>query len=182
MRPPAGAADAALTAVYRRALRRYRAPRGGAPLATVGRGVAVQPSALGPAAGLGLFAARAFPAGALITGMDGAVVGRPGAAWSHLRTLLRGALWLDGLAARPAPRGAGGGSYANDAAGPAGPAGRRNNAVLVVLRDRATAPGCLPLVALRAARDIAPGEEILVAYGRGYWRRFAAAARQDSTA
>jgi hypothetical protein len=173
--------DAALTALYGRLLRRQPPARRGA---VIGAGLAVRPSSLGPRAGWGLFATRRFAAGAVVTAMEGAVfagrgaprasvaAGRP---WSHFRTLLRGALWLDGLAVRPAPRGAGGASYANDAAGAAGAGVRANNATFVVFHDRANAT--LPLVALRARRDIHPGEEILVAYGRDHWRRYASERR-----
>ena len=138
--------------------------------ATIGDGVEVRPSGI-PGAGFGLFATRAFRRRELVTGVDGSLVTRAeadrlraGGEHSHVRTLMYHTLAVDGLKSHPAPPGRGGGTYANDGRGdPAHP----NNAEFV------TAPvfdGTLPLCFLRARTAIAPGDEILVSYGRQYWR------------
>lgn len=168
--------DPGLTEWYRSIVRgggRSAASRCAARLGP-GGGVHVAPSTL-PGAGRGLFADRDFAPGDWVTGMDGAVFGGKDAArrnvargWpaSHLRTLVPGAWWLDGLREDDPPAGAGGGSYANDARGPG------NNARLVVVRDAALPT--LGVVFLRATRAIPRGAEVCVSYGRGYWRRVTA--------
>jgi SET domain-containing protein len=68
----------------------------------------------------------------------------------------------DGGVLDPARTKEGMAKYANDADGPSG-AGGRNNAV-ISLDDEGE-------VCLRALRRIRPGEEILCAYGKRYWKK-----------
>lgn len=138
-------------------------------IATVGCGLSVRMSLI-PNAGAGLFAEQCFRRGCLIT----EYVGSQSLIWkeqarreaqqdparaSHWRGLDSG--WvIDGL--RIPVIGMGGGSFAND-----GRSNQANNARYVELL---AANGVDSRVFLRATRDIRAGEEILVSYGRSYWR------------
>lgn len=152
--------DSDITSMYRRLVRRRAS--------TIGNGISVRRSRL-PNAGMGLFASRSFERGELITGFEGNLIShaeadalRRNGCHRHVRTLRWKDLAIDGLKVRPAPRGCGGASYAND-----GRCTRLNNATFAV---RYAVDGLLPLCFLRARRRIDPGEEILVSYGRTYWR------------
>jgi hypothetical protein len=149
-----------ITSLYRTMVRRLAA--------TVGNGVVVRRSRLRNA-GMGLFAQRRFSRGELITGYEGNLVSHIQARTlqrngkhSHVRTLRWKDLAVDGLKLRPAPRGSGGASYAND-----GRQTHANNASYVI---RYVVDGVLPVCFLRAKRQIESGEEILVSYGRTYCR------------
>lgn len=174
--------DPALTELYRTAARGFLERRSDSTTRTY-----VAPSHI-PGAGPGLFAARPFVRGEWIAFYDGNVLRRvPSAdtaagiaARRRLCTLLSGALWLDGNAsdvdAHTTVGGGGGGGaeYANDAYGDDRAArrrGRGHNAELRRTCDRRRCnDGLLPVIALRARRDIARDEEILVDYGAGAWR------------
>ena len=74
--------SAGLTTLYQKLIRnlclprRRKKPRSQPKkISTLGDGVYVAPSKLGPAAGNGLFAAQTFKEGEFITGMDGMVFG-----------------------------------------------------------------------------------------------------------
>lgn len=111
-------------------------------------------------AGLGVFARRRIPARSVVTWYAGRYVWgeeRREISASHLRTVLHGMLAIDGL--RAARRGAGAGSLVNAARRP-----ERVNAEYRVDDVRLR-------VAIVARRDIEAGEEVLVSYGRDYWRR-----------
>lgn len=87
--------DDVFTGVYRRMARAI-----GAPVIGGGGDLEVRASALGPAVGLGLFAARPFRRGELVTTMEGTVRNgwpRDPREYSHACTLLHRTLWLDGL-------------------------------------------------------------------------------------
>lgn len=132
----------------------------------MGDGVYLAPSTL-DGAGLGLFAGKAFPRLALVTRFDGELIDRDEALRrreagrdSHIRTLSLMSTYIDGRF--PAPQeetmaGRGGASMVNDGA----PNGVANNTQFVKRGDA---------VYLQATRDVAKGEELLVSYGRGYWR------------
>jgi hypothetical protein len=138
--------------------------------ATIGSGVEVAPSEI-LGAGEGLFAQRPFKKGALITGVDGNLISYKEAdelkakgQHTHIRTLIRQHLCVNGLKVHPAPEGRGGGTYANDGRGnPDFP----NNAEFHTIN---ILDGTLPLCFLRATADIEPGDEILTSYGRQYWQ------------
>lgn len=134
--------------------------------ASIGNGVYPGPSTLGSAAGLGLFADRAFAKGELITWYDGQV--RP-AKWAaaakpeeltHVRTLMMREAVIDGV--KKPQRLSGGASFANDARS----AGAQSAKYFV--KDI----GAFPCIVLKALRPIAAGEEILVSYGKRYWQRY----------
>lgn len=136
--------------------------------ATIGDGVVVEPSEI-PGGGNGLFATRFYKKGQLITGVDGTLISHKEAddlkakgQHTHIRTLIRQHLCVDGLKKWPAPEGRGGGTYAND-----GRDEYDNNAEfkIVTILD-----GTLPLCFLKATQDIEDGEEIMVSYGRQYWQ------------
>ena len=119
-------------------------------LATVGHGVEVALSTI-PNAGRGLFASEAFGRGAYITLYDGETITRKEALKRRLTHMAgREGVVVDGL--KEPIRGRGGGSFANGTA---------------LTRDaNASIVAWLGLLVLRARRDIAAGEEILVSYGR----------------
>lgn len=147
-------------------------PRGGAPQ-RVDMDLGDQPTAIGgtracfrvsPAAagaGLGVFATQFIARGSLITWYAGTYLWNPRAeelgTASHVRTVLHGFLAIDGI--REPVHGAGAGSFVN-AASRAARVNARYRVDDVALR-----------VAIVATRDIAEGEEVLVTYGRDYWRR-----------
>jgi hypothetical protein len=122
-----------------------------------------------PGGGNGLQAKIFFACKALITGVDGriisyeeAVVRRRAGTADHIRTLISHHLCVDGLSNHPAPRGAGGGTYANDGRGdPEHPTNAEFHEIWAF--------GTLRLCFLRATQDIFAGEEILVSYGKQYW-------------
>lgn len=175
------AAAAVLSSLYHTIVRRRAS--------TVGDGVDVRRSRLNDAtkdpnpdgvvvdAGMGLFAQRRFERGELITGFEGELISHAAARTlqrtgrhSHVRTLRWKDLAVDGIRTRPAPPGSGGASYANDGDGGGRGTRRRryaNNAAFVI---RYAVDGVLPVCFLRALRRIEAGEEILVSYGRTYWR------------
>lgn len=135
--------------------------------------MSVRPSGI-PDAGLGLFADTKFRCGDIITYYDGHWLTRREAealaSKTHLRTLSSSYSAIDGLRT-PIP-GRGGASFAND-----GRDALCNNSTFHtwILNGKAGEPDPifpeLNLVVLRAKRDINMGEEILVSYGRQYWRR-----------
>lgn len=133
--------------------------------AKIGEGVVIKNSKI-KNAGYGLFADRDFKRGEIITGVDGDIISfqeakkREFTKRSHMRTLLYHNLVLDGL--RVPCRGKGGGSFAND-----GLHVSQNNAKF---HNVYFANKLLPVCFLRAIKNIKKNEEILVSYGRQYWR------------
>jgi hypothetical protein len=143
----------------------------------IGRGLDVRPSSI-QGAGNGLWTTRAFKKHSFVTQYSGTVVTGDRAikaileehkeavqleggedVHSHTLSVNRHELIL-GYKHFPAPSGRGGGSYANDG----GPA--RNNTVyhnigLVTGQE---------FVVLKATKDIEPDTEVLVSYGRSYWK------------
>ena len=112
--------------------------------------------------GNGIFATRPILKNELVTFYDGEHVD-----WQHARTLAdpsyvrgvaHGYTAIDGL--RTPQRSRGAGSFCNHS--------DRPNALFWVRDD---------VVWIKAARDIEPGAEVLVSYGRNYWRRFADASK-----
>lgn len=134
--------------------------------ASIDNGVHVKGSDLGPGAGLGLFASRAFKKGELITWYDGdvrpvmwAVAAKP-EELTHVRSLMMQEAVIDGLK-KPLCC-CGGASFANDARTTAAQSAK------YFVKD----VGAFPCIVLKALRPIAAGEEILVSYGKQYWRRY----------
>ena len=119
--------------------------------ATVGSGVTVHESNIANA-GLGLFAMRLFVKNAIITEYAGTNVSRQEAfklpSYTHLAS--RNGTIIDGI--RTPQNGVGGGSFANGA-----PLLKHSNAVLVDKDDK---------IFVKAIREIAIGQEIIVHYGR----------------
>jgi len=149
-----------------------------ASLPVVGGGVEVRPSGI-IGAGNGLFAARAFGKGDVVTFVDGPVVSdsvvrsRDPSLNTHVRTLMSHFLVVDAL--RSPQQGKGGGSFAND------PLDKESINVRFEVCDCTDAERFGKVVVLRALRAIDSGEEIFVSYGPGYWRRYpdvAASARR----
>lgn len=136
--------------------------------ATIGNGVWVDDSKL-PNAGLGLFATKRFRKNSLVTALDGEVryiSDLPiGMSMSHARTLTHETAVIGNK--HPFP-GIGGGHFANDANGSKNQTGPRvrNNAKIINKRYYG---GVFVVSFIQALRDIEPGEEILVSYGRTYW-------------
>jgi len=155
-----------------------------ASLPVVGGGVEVRPSRIA-GAGNGLFASRAFAKGDVVTFVDGPVVSdsevrkrdkRDPSLNTHVVTLMSHFLVVDAL--RSPQEGRGGGSFANDPLHD-----RKLSNVQFEVCDCRDPERFNKVVVLRALRDIEQGEEILVSYGPGYWRRFpgvAAAALESS--
>jgi SET domain-containing protein len=113
-----------------------------------------------PRAGRGLFARRTFRRGQRITEYKGRLcrwkdVAATDAANPYLMRVNR--LWA--IDARPALNTRG--RYANDAAGTPGKNSRHNNAVYVTVGRR-----CY----IEATKTILPGDEILVSYGKAFWK------------
>lgn len=174
--------DASLSRLYQSVVRGKGRSAASQQAAVVGHGVEVRISSI-PGAGNGLFATRAFRRHEWITGMDGVVFGGPdrdrenvarGHPWSHFRQVLHGNLWLDGIRMPNPPAGVGGGSYANDRSynvttGTVA-VKSNNNACYEMVYDP-TLP-TVPVTFLRAVKDILPGEEVTVNYGRVYWKRY----------
>eukprot|EP00667_Euglena_gracilis_P019395 EG_transcript_20791 len=138
--------------------------------ATIGHGVEVRPSLI-PGAGCGLFATVPFKRNDLITGVDGKLITHAEAdllkakgEHTHIRTLLRQHLAVDGLKVHPAPEGRGGGTYANDGRGHEDFPNNAEFKIVPIL------DGTLPLCFLKAKEDIEEGDEILTSYGRQYWQ------------
>lgn len=175
--------DAFITTRYQDVVRgRGRSPASMLAV-TIGNGVVLGPSTLGPTVGHGLFASRPFRRNDWVTGLDGLVCSgydshrrliRQGALQtSHTSTLIRNHMWLDGLKIRNPPPGVGGGSYANDASfDPVSQQLTRtpNNTVFRFVNDPVL-PN-VPVLFLRAVVDIPIGTEITVGYGRDYWVRY----------
>lgn len=146
-------------------------------ISTLNHGVEARASLLGQGAGLGLFATRAFAKGALITECDGELIDgaemnrrRQRGQATHIRSILPLFVGVDGAGLRATDTGRGGASFANDARRAEG-----NNSRFVQRRTQTgSARGgdidVLERVFLQATRDIYPEEEILVSYGRAYWR------------
>ncbi len=139
----------------------HRPPRSPSQVATLGHGVDARPSTI-PGAGVGLFAARPYGRREYITYMSGELVSRAEAAaraargaGTHLKPVWPLAECIDGVTGATARPGDGGASLVNDARDPA-----RTN----TFWDRRDG-----VLYLRAARDVAAGEELFVSYGRGYW-------------
>ncbi len=143
-------------------------PGRGVRVGVLGDGVELRPSGI-PRAGRGLFATRAFPRGAFITRYDGELITRDVANRrreqgldTHIRTLHEGSYFvIDGL--RSDSAGMGGGAFANDSRDP-----KTTNAKWWTGPKNPANP-LMTFVYLQAARDIRPGEEIFVSYGKGYW-------------
>ncbi len=150
----------------------------------------VRPSGI-RGAGNGVFAARAFKRGQIVTWYDGPII-----PWVPARTLPEGlrtharALYMmrytilgnvDAATLRYITqaaqwRGKGAGACLNDQ-------GAANNVTFYPLEAGRTGPFD-KIVGIRAARDIAPGEELFIGYGKDYWRHVgeeaeAAVARDD---
>lgn len=89
---------------------------------------------------------------------------------THVRTLMTNFSAID--APRKPRRGVGGGSFANDARN------SRLNNVKFVNKECSDAVQDGMICVLEATRDIAPGEEVFVSYGAGYWRRFSERTRK----
>jgi hypothetical protein len=141
-------------------------------------GISVRPSAIA-GGGLGLFTARDFAKGEVITWYDGAIIsGAEAKAYrevdvdrvSHIRTLETGHTAIDGL--KTVVAGRGGGSFANDANWEGGGHARKdqNNARWHRLEasTRNGLPG--PTVVIVAKSDLVAGTEVTLPYGRQYWK------------
>jgi len=119
----------------------------------------VKKSAL-PGAGKGLFALRTFRKGQRITEYKGRLCPwKTVAAFDGVNTYLMRINRYWAIDALPAVATLG--RYANDAAGTPGKTSRDNNALYVTEGRR-----CF----LEATKTILPGEEILVRYGKEFWK------------
>lgn len=137
--------------------------------------VYVAPSTLLPHAGLGLFAARDFAPGEVLSLYDGELVDRGTALArdpSHMRVVLLHCMYIDGLRA-PLPQ-RGWGSFANDPRGTQ----VRANACYALHTGARGAATLLPCVVLRATRAVKRHDEVLVSYGSSYWARMAHASER----
>lgn len=113
-----------------------------------------------PNAGLGLFAKRTFRKGQRITEYKGVLKKwREVAHEDGINTYLMRVNRFWAIDAKPAVQTFG--RYANDAAGTTGKSASHNNAIYVTEGRR-----CF----LEAAKDIQPGDEILVDYGNEFWQ------------
>lgn len=138
-------------------------------VATIGHGVKVAASTI-QGAGLGLFAARGFDKHELLTEYDGerithaqALALRQQGEATHVRVVSTFFAYINGL--KEPIDGRGGGSFANDI--DRSKSLRRCNAVFATRVDSWSGE---TKVFLKAERAIRAGEEIWIAYGRGYWR------------
>ena len=155
-------------------------------VAVIGNGVEVKASTI-PGALSGLFASRFFAKNEIITEYDGKVITEDEAkdrfrehGPSHLKTLLSKFAVIDGNIS-PA-FGRGGGSFANDVGFDAKSGLYTSkhpyynvvyvHRTLAAVPSRRTGMPVLGGVWLKATRDIAPGEEIFVSYGKGFWTAF----------
>jgi SET domain-containing protein len=146
-------------------------------IATLGDGVEVRQSTLGPCAGMGLFATRPFLMRSRITEYDGELLDYSemqqrlkNDLHSHIRSLDFRSLGIDGKNLKAGSIYRGGGSFANDA---------RCNVVNNASFQKVTGAGVqrdgefesLNRIVLIATRDIQMNEEIFVHYGKTYWKR-----------
>jgi hypothetical protein len=169
-----------------------------AKAATIGNGVSVKKSKLGPFAGRGLFADERFGSGNYITEYGGELIDNetaearrndPKNYGTHIRTLWHGQLHIDGINV-PNANGQGGASFANDSYTMHRAVGRSlYNAEFEIVensvgverqfadtvrkpRSARLGPPIAPVrVFLRALRTIDPGEEVYVWYGNDYWKQ-----------
>lgn len=169
-----------------------------AKAATIGNGVSVKKSKLGPLAGRGLFVDERFASGNYITEYGGELIddetaesrrNDPKNYGTHIRTLWHGQLHIDGINV-PNANGQGGGSFANDSHTVHNAVGRSlYNAVFEIVensvgverpfadtvrkpRSARLGPPIAPVrVFLKAIRTIEPGEEVYVWYGNEYWKQ-----------
>jgi SET domain-containing protein len=146
--------------------------------ATIGDGIEVKQSSI-PESGNGLFATRDFNEGEIITTYDGETIDfktagelRKQGKASHIRTLVRMSICVDGFKDPADAHRKGGGSFCNDAnysGDTAGVSKYQNNAKFSV-ENSAKDPR--EICYIRALKDIKSGEEIFVSYGRDYWKDF----------
>lgn len=135
-----------------------------AAAATLGHGLYLANSTLGPSAGRGLFASQAFAKGQVITWYDGILIETHTAFWlrdnhlaTHIHTLIRGKVFIEGNV-QPT-KGMGAGPYANDP----------RNATMVNAKFEA----CFPdLLVVKSTKNIVSGDEIFVTYDNAYWNMF----------
>ncbi|EZG44527.1 SET domain protein [Gregarina niphandrodes] len=132
----------------------------------VGGGVEVGPSTIA-GGGSGLFTARAFRKGELVTEYVGEILDRAEAErrcsvgqFQYIGTLQAQQYYIDGL--RVPEAGRGGASFINHAQP------KLANAAWVEVADRRL---CFPRKFARATRALAPGTEVFINYGKTYWRR-----------
>ena len=138
---------------------RFNEPR--SPQYTIGNGLRVGPSLI-KLAGFGLFATREFIKNEYITHYEGEKISRQEALLrrlrgedSHIKCLYLMGDCIDGIKGKAVVKGCGGASLANDART------QKENNTRYETRNGT--------IWLRATRDIAKGEELLVSYGRAYW-------------
>lgn len=144
--------------------------------ATVGNGVEVRPSTI-PGAGNGLFATRRFERLDIVTMYDGELADaaecradkeRDPKSVSHYRSTRHGGVVIKGLRDPLAARGRGGGSFANHTW-----VASERNATLETDYLEKPVDGRQHVGYIQATRDIQPGEEIFIDYGRQYpWHLF----------
>jgi SET domain-containing protein len=132
--------------------------------ATIENGIEIRKSRI-PNAGLGLFATQNFKKSRLITEYQGKLISRAEAVNtenpSHICCLVAQHSYIDGL--RIPRKGAGGGSFANDAMD-----SKKNNAKYT---KRWREKMGRYVLYLQATKDIRNGEEIYVSYDKTYWIR-----------
>lgn len=138
----------------------------------LGRGIGEAGAAfrIGPSslegAGRGVFANRALPRNFIVTWFDGDKVERDAYATSteteYRRTLVAHESCVDGIREPSAGRGAG--SFLNHGHG---------DAVNCRFKRVECNDGTVPVLVIATTRDVAAGEELLVSYGTGYWKRAA---------
>jgi uncharacterized protein len=143
---------------------------------TIGNGVTVKPSELkAPGAGNGAFVTVNIKKHQLITEYDGKVIDKARADYlrskgfdTHIRGLTFGYLAIDGLK-RPV-FGRGGASFAND------PKVKELCNVKFVKTEKVILNGAkregiyaIERIFLKATKDIDPGSELYVDYGKDYW-------------
>jgi hypothetical protein len=146
---------------------------------TIGFGLEVRKSLLLDA-GNGLFATKPFIKNEYITEYDGDIIDAARAKMlqsrgkaTHIRSLEPQHSAIDGLKKPSDAHNRGGASFANDGLCVANKNATFTKAIEVPgsqVPDRRTGPANSKRIFIRAARNISPGEEILVSYGRDYWK------------
>ena len=142
----------------------FRVPTCRTEVATNGHGVMALPSSFGAEAGFGVYASRAFFKNEYVTFYAGEEIGRAEALrrqklgrQSHIRALIIGHVYIDGIRGADAQLGDGLASVINHA-----------HPFNVAFAEFPTM--CPPVMYVRALRDIAAGEELSITYAQTYWR------------
>lgn len=150
------------------------------PAATIGNGVEVRASKLGPNANLGLFATRRFETGDLVTEYDGCVIDEREAKArqekkisTHIRSLGPKHASIDGRDV-PNETWRGGASFANDSFGrpPYNAKWEQQRPGKHTVGVNRSGTNVFERVFLRATKQIVPGDEIYVDYGKDFWELY----------